>query len=241
MDASTIDDIAARMYPYMHVAPALPASAPPGPPSSPATPAPPAGSASPEASQGSAGSVEPAATVDPEMQALRDDPAERMFSRPAAERTVPENLFDELIGKSIEIDGQAVQVDDAIARTTLADLRQMAADLNVSSADVGAIDEGLKLAQSFKGDEQKTIAAREAAVDLLNAEHGDQATLAARAARAYVAKNPKLAQMLDRTGAGDAPQMIVMIARRAMTLHKAGKLTVAGASKPDSRPVGAPR
>jgi hypothetical protein len=108
------------------------------------------------------------------------------------------------------------------------ELRTMAADLNLSSADATSVSEGLALAQTFKGDEQKTIAARESAVQLLNEEHGEQAALAARAARAFVAKNPPLAQLLERTGAGDSPQVIALVARRALALHAAGKLTIPG-------------
>jgi hypothetical protein len=169
--------------------------------------------------------------LDPDMQALREDAGERMFTRPEAERAVPDNLFDEVVGQTVEVDGHQIQLSEEFAREAVVGLRVMAADLALSSADVATVGEALEFAQSIHGDEQKTLAARESAVELLNAQYGDEAMLAARAARAYVAKNPKLGELLDRTGAGDAPQVIALIARRAVALHKAGKLNLGAAPR----------
>lgn len=119
-----------------------------------------------------------------------------------------------------------VEVNSAMARKAVSELRAMAGDLELSTTDMGVMSESLAFARSIKGDAEKTAAAREWAVGLLNAEHGDQAAFAARAARAYVAKNPKLGALLDHSGAGDSPHTVVLIARRALALHKAGKLTV---------------
>jgi hypothetical protein len=114
------------------------------------------------------------------------------------------------------------------------EVQALATELGLSRTEIASIGEGLTFAQSVRGDAQRIMAARESAVDLLNQEHGDQAKLAVRAARAYVAANPKLSAMLDRTGAGDAPQAIVLIARRALALHRAGKLTIPGSSPQES-------
>lgn len=164
--------------------------------------------------------------VDPEMKALREDPAIAMYGRTAANAALPETMFDSVVGQSIEVNGQVVEIDQEAARKGVAELRAMAGDMELSKDDIASVSDSLVFAQSIKGDEQKVAAARDSAVEMLNAEHGNQAALAVRAARAYVAKNPKLAAGLDETGAGDSPKTILLIARRALALHKAGKLTV---------------
>ena len=149
----------------------------------------------------------------------------------ASEQAVPDDVFNGLVGTSVELDGEQVAVSEELARQAVADLREMATGLQLSKDDVAGVGEALTFAQWIRGDEQKTLAAREAVVELLNTEHGDSAALAARAAKAYVANNAKLARFLDRSGMGDAPQVVALIARRALALHTAGKLTVPGANR----------
>lgn len=227
MESSNIEDLAARMYPSMQSTTTTAV----GEPAAPAPQSDPQMSRSVSGDAGLPTGVEP--HPDPEMQALREDHAERMYSRPEAERAIPDGVFDRLIGQSIEIDGQEVTFSAELAQKGVIELRAIAADLQLSKGDMAVVSESFALAQSFKGDEQKTIAARESAVELLNAQHGQEAALAARAAREFVARNPKLAQVLEQTGAGDAPQVVALVARRALALHKAGKLTLsAGTKKP---------
>ena len=247
MEPTDFQTLAERMYPNMRgAAPtAVPAAAAAPAPLAPSTPGPQEPSALPAPAPAPAPG-EPTglldAHADPEMQALRNDVAERMYNRPQAERMVPENVFEALVGTQVEVEGELVEFDVDMARKGTAELRAIAGDLNLTQQDLAAANEGLAFAQTIRGDEQKTIAARESAVELLTAEYGTEASLAARAARAYVAKNPKLAAMLEMTGAGDAPQVIALVARRALGLHKAGKLTVPGAAKePSAQQTGAQR
>lgn len=238
MDPNTTDAALASLYPTTYgdkQTPAAAAAAAAAPAPAAAAAAAPSAAPSPSKAQANddtkpGGDAAPERRaeprVDPELQALRQDAAECLYSRPEAERTVPENLLEAAVGAQVEVDGKMVDFTEDLARHGVAELRTLAADLNLSTTDVAAMTEGLLFAETIKGDEQKTIAARESAVDLLNAEHGEDAALAARAARAFVAKNPKLTQMLVRTGTGDSPQVVAVIARRALALHKAGKLTV---------------
>lgn len=221
--AEDLEGVALRMFPSMRPAPESTAAA------------------QQQAADQSVAPATPADRLDAEMQAVRDDPAHRMFSVSAAARAVPDTIFDGAIGQTIEIDGQPVQIDRDLATKSVMALREMAADLNLSDRDMVGVTEGLTFAQSIRGDPEKAIAARESAVEMLNAEHGQEAALAARAARAYVAKNPKLGALLDRTGAGDSPQTIALIARRALSLHKAGKLTVTAAPARESQGISGQR
>jgi hypothetical protein len=163
------------------------------------------------------------------MKAVREDAAYRMFGVSEAARAVPDNLLEAAIGQTIEVDGQAVVFDHEMAQLGVSELRAMAADLDLSTGDMALVSESIALGESLKSDPAQAVAAREEAVEMLNAQHGQEAALAARCAQAYVAKNPKLAQLLERTGAGDSPQAISLIARRALSLHKAGRLTLPSA------------
>jgi hypothetical protein len=233
IDPSAIDQAVKALYPTMagtekQEAPpaAAAAAAPPAAPPAAAAPAAAAPAAATNDSARAGGQAELDVHPDAEMQALREDTTYSLYRRPEAERAIPEGVLDALVGKSIEVDGQAVEMTQQLARKGVTELRAMAADLSLSATEVAAVENNMAFAQSIRGDEQKTIAAREAAVQMLNEEHGNQASLAAQAARAYVAKNPKLAQVLDQSGAGDVPDVIALVARRALALHKAGKLTI---------------
>lgn len=213
------EDIAMRMYPSM-APPASSAAAPAAPAAAPAPSSEAPTTEAPAAEQLPAGpDVE-----DLDMKAVRDDPAYRMFGVSEAARALPDNVLDRAIGEIVEVDGEAVTLDREMVQTGLAALREMAADLDLTTDDMAAVAEGLNLGESLLANPEAVIAARERIVETLNAEHGQEAALAARCARAYVAKNPKLANLLERTGAGDSPQAARLIARRALSLHKAGKL-----------------
>lgn len=147
---------------------------------------------------------------------------------------LPDNIFDAAIGQTIEVDGQAIVINQEMVQGTLSELRTMATDLDLKADDLATVNEGLAQGATLKSNPEGVIAARESAVEMLNAEHGQEAMLAARCARAYVAANPKLADLLDRSGAGDSPQAITLIARRALALHKGGKLDLPGAPQPRS-------
>lgn len=216
--AESAEALALRMFPSM---------APPAATQAPAAPQLP--TAAPAAG-GQAPASQP--EVDADMKAVREDPAYRMFGVSEAARALPDNLFANAIGQTIEVDGAQVQIDEEIARSAVSELRVMAADLDLKASDMEAVNAGLAFGRTLLGDEQKTIEAREAAVDLLNTQFGQEAALAALCARVYVSKNAKLANLLERTGAGDSPQVVGLVAKRALALHKAGKLTLPAAQRP---------
>lgn len=219
---SSPEDIALRMFPSM--APALPPAVPAAPAAAAPAEAPPvAAVAAPAPAEQAPAAIE---AEDPEMKAVREDPAYRMFGVSEAARALPDNILDRAIGEVIEVDGEVVPFDHEMAERGLSELRTMVADLDLSAGDMALVSQAVVLGESLKADPEKVNAAREQAVEMLNAQHGREAALAARCARAYVAKNPKLANLLERTGAGDSPQAITLIARRALSLHKSGKLTL---------------
>lgn len=162
---------------------------------------------------------------DPDMISIRREA--RMYSG-EAEKAIPLSEAYKIIGQTVPMDdGSTLIVTKELALKATAEIRAMASDLSLSGEDINAVREAFKRSTALKNaDEQTRIASREMAVDLLNREHGNEAARAFRAARAYIAKNPRVAAMLDRSGAGDDPETVALIARKALQLHRAGKLKV---------------
>lgn len=159
---------------------------------------------------------------DEEMVAIRRDwapyPAE-------VNKAIRSNFFEEYVGKKVDIDGKSVEVTREMAAKTVSVMRALVGDLSLNREESADLMEAIRNAKP-QGDEAAAIPRREETIEALNREHGDQANKAFRAARAYVAKNPILAGILDRSELGDDPKVVSLIARKALALHQAGKLKV---------------
>lgn len=159
---------------------------------------------------------------DEEMVAIRRDwapyPAE-------VNKAIRSNFFEEYVGKKVDIDGKSVEVTREMAAKTVSVMRALVGDLSLNREESADLMEAIRNAKP-QGDEAAAIPRREETIEALNREHGDKANKAFRAARAYVAKNPILAGILDRSELGDDPKVVSLIARKALALHQAGKLKV---------------
>lgn len=141
-----------------------------------------------------------------------------------AEQALPVSLFEGAVGQSVTLDdGTAVQITREHAKQATANVRGWASDLGLSKSEITTIKDW----SSRSADRAQAVANRERAVQILNDEHGNDASRALRAAQAYIGMHPKLAAVLN-TGAGDDPQTVAIIARKALALHKAGKLRIGG-------------
>lgn len=174
---------------------------------------------------GAALDVPPAdAPEDDEMKAIR---SEWTFYPAEVNKSVPHDVFDEAIGTTSQVGDQVVTADREMVRRGVAEIRALVGDLGMNREEATSFVENIKrIGKGSPIPEDQRIAGRESAVERLNAEHGEQAALALRASRAYIAKNPKLGSLLERSGLGDDPATVVTIARRALALHRAGKLKV---------------
>lgn len=157
--------------------------------------------------------------TDEDMQAVRDD-----WVRYPAEinKAIGHQAFDALVGKTVEIDGQQVEVTREMATRAVARTRAIAGDLGLSQAEMKEFKARWEQVEALP--DVPLAQARTAALGRLSQEHGEKAEQAFQCARAYVAKNPVLARVLDKSRLGNDPAIIAMIARRAMALHEAGKL-----------------
>lgn len=151
----------------------------------------------------------------PALADIRNDPSWAAYPA-AAEQELPHEMFAQTIGQNGITAEQAAQAT--------ADMRAVALDLSLSRSELQEVKAGFERATTAQRDETSVGALRDHAVNRLNTEHGESATLAFRCARAYVAANPRLAAALDATNAGDDPEVVATIARKALALHRAGKL-----------------
>lgn len=161
---------------------------------------------------------------DEDMRAVRSD--WRLF--PAeVEKAVGADVFDEAIDTTVEIDGRPTKVTREMLGKSVAEFRALVGDLGLNADQASYLLSEIKRLGAMKDrGEEDPLPKRESAVELLNGEHGGNASLSLRAARAYIEKNPKLGRLLDRSGLGDDPKVVAMVARRALSLHQAGKLKV---------------
>lgn len=165
-----------------------------------------------------------------EMRDIRQSPERRLFGKAEADAAVPAEMFSHLVGTRVEVGDGTLEITAPLAEKALVEVRAMVADLGLNQDDVQTMKQGFTHAQALT-DEASVIASRETAVEALNKEFGQQAALALRAARAYVAANPKLSRILEQTRAGDSPQAVLTIAKRALPLVKAGRLRLAPGKK----------
>lgn len=159
------------------------------------------------------------ASHDEDIKALRQDPLHGRYTADI-DRAIPANEFDSHVGK----EAAGMKITPEAAKKAVGELRAAAADLSLGQDEIQAVKLGIARCKELVGNQEKTIASRDSAVDLLNNAHGNEAALALRCARAYVAKNPKLTTLLEQTRVGDHPQTVALIAAKALALHKAGKL-----------------
>lgn len=143
------------------------------------------------------------------------------------EKMITTAMFDEYIGKDIEVNGKTVKATKEITRRAVSELRALVGDLSLSRDEFEDLMETVRSVKpQAEFDEKAVIPMREATVEALNREHNDKAFKAFKAARAYVAKNPILGDILDKSGLGDQPKVVAVIARKALALHESGKLSI---------------
>jgi hypothetical protein len=134
-------------------------------------------------------------------------------------------MFDKHIGETIVVDGKKTTFTKEAARKTVTQMRAIVGDLGMNREETKTMLETMRDAPGqVEGDDP--VPRREATIDALNKEHGKDANKAFQAARAYVSKNPTLGRFLDKSGLGDDPKMVAIIARKALALHERGKLRI---------------
>lgn len=149
-----------------------------------------------------------------EVQALREaDPNRRMYSAQDTYKTdLPLSLFEKIEGDDITPE----------AREHAAGVwREVAADLELAPADLREL---VPVFQAERPSEEVQASNRSASLQWLVAEHGDRAGFALEAAQALVARDPRVAALLDHSGAGDDVRVVKKIVAAALRQVASGKL-----------------
>lgn len=151
-------------------------------------------------------------TVPPEVKELRDAQDRRTFSAQTTYRDA-----------APDADFEALGIDPEVGRKGMAEVRELFADLDLTPGDVRGLRERAEKLRDAPAD---AFAQREATVDALNREFGQGAKQALREARALVARDPRVAKMIETMGLGDDAATIVKLAHVARAQRLAGKLKV---------------
>lgn len=151
-----------------------------------------------------------------EVKALRDaDPARRLYS---AQETYKGELSAEVFD-SVEGEGITPEVRQQAAATW----REIAADIELSPVEVREL---IPVFQAPPPAPEVQEANRAASFKWLNEAHGDQAGFALAAAQALVARDPRVAALLDHSGAGDDVRVVKKVVAAALKAVASGKLKV---------------
>lgn len=214
-----MSDLAAALYPSMPsaapvAAPAL-AAAPLASPAPQVAAAPAQAQESPPVASRQA--VEPAAAA---REAIDGWVPEAVKAARAAD--VGRKMFDNTSDLAEVIrEGDFAHLPPEIAQAVVGEIREMARDLGATPYDVSVIRNELERAAASPLTQDQRIANRESVVEALNAKYGTDAKRALMDARAFIAADPRRAQML--AAVGDTPAVvlrIVELARAAKTARR---------------------
>ena len=149
---------------------------------------------------------------------LRDaDQSRAMFS---PHLTYADSIPDSMLGEFDGISDLPEESQVAIIR----EAREMAADLGYSQADLTTIQRVERSIREAAPTDDVRADWREQAVQKLNQEFGMGAAQALRDAQALVARDPRLARVIDADGRGDHPDLILTFARLARRARAEGRL-----------------
>lgn len=152
----------------------------------------------------------PLVPVPPEVEKLRDDPARRLYSAQTS-------LRDAISEK----DFTPGTIDGKQMNQLVREVREMAADLDFGPKEITALKQRF---ETVKASAPNVDEQRNAAVDALNREFGQDAAQALRDARALLLRDPRTSAVIDAMGLGDDPEVVLMFARAARSQRATGKL-----------------
>lgn len=155
-------------------------------------------------------------SVPDNIRALREgDPDRKVYSPQSAyNRVLEDGLLDPL-------DGSPGNLPPEARPAVVAELREIAADLGLAPTDVELIRTRAGMARTTP---VKPEAAIDDAVTQMNAAFGQDAKRAWLDARALVARDPRVAKLIEGLGLGNDGRTLVAIAQAARRQRAAGRL-----------------
>jgi hypothetical protein len=150
--------------------------------------------------------TEASPTVPESVREMRNaDSARRMFS--------PQGTY---AGVEIEDGLKDLPFDEPIKQTVAAELREIFADFGASADDAQQLTAiARRRASSMPADADADAALMGRAVELMTLQYGKDAPAALKDARDFIARDPRIAKILDGSRLGNDPEMVLKIAELA--------------------------
>lgn len=154
------------------------------------------------------------AGIPDEIKQLREQDADRkMFGAQSMLGDIPiEEAFAE------------VDVPDEVKSAAAAEFREIATDVGLSSPEAKMVLSEFRAALASPPTLEARAAGVAEAQRQLAAKYGEDVPQVLADARALVARDPRVAQLLERSGLGDDPKMIMRMAELGRRARIAGKL-----------------
>lgn len=156
---------------------------------------------------------QPLAEVPPEVQALRDDPARRMYS--------DDLTYREAIPDPEAAAFAAAGMNPEQGRHAMRELRMMAGDMSLAPAEVQNLGHW---ATESKNNPQPQEHQQQAAMKSLRDEFGKDADQALADARKLIRRDPRTMRVLQALGLLDHPGAVLLMAKKARDARVAGHL-----------------
>ena len=146
---------------------------------------------------------------------LRSDPARRMFSGAS------------MYGNDVKLGEAPVDATPemkAAVETYNREVLEIYQDLEFNSDEAREVTELFQQHIAGPADAGTQVQWRAEADQALRRQYGDEAREALSLARTLVRRDPRVLHMLEVTGLGNHPQLVMKFAEKARSLHRRGKL-----------------
>lgn len=153
----------------------------------------------------------PKAEVPDAIRELRDDPLRRMFS--------PQGTYASV---QLEAAMKDVAADPEIKAAAAAEFREIFADIGASPQDAHELVDAATRFTAEPMTAERDASNTNAAIQLLNEHFGNDAKSALAAAQQIIARDPRIARMLETSRLGNDPQTVLKIAQLARSQRARG-------------------
>lgn len=154
----------------------------------------------------------PLVDVPDAIKTLRDDPLRRMFS--------PQGSFASV---QLEESMADLALDPAIRTAAAAEFREIFADIGASPQDAKELVDTASRFHAEPMTPERDATNTNAAIQILNEHYGTDAKAALATAHEMIARDPRIAKILDASRLGNDPQTVLKIVQLARSAKQRGE------------------
>lgn len=152
------------------------------------------------------------AEVPDAIKTLRDDPLRRMFS--------PQGSFASV---QLEESMAHLSLDPAVKTAAAAEFREVFADFGASPQDAKELVDTVTRFGAEPMTTERDATNTNSAIQILNEHYGTDAKAALATAQEMIARDPRIARMLDTTRLGNDPQTVLKLVQLARSAKMRGE------------------